>query len=146
MRRLTKDLTIRFRNRECQVVGRGKGHRLRGVAVTVRQAFDGSVTVLRNGRELPVRLFEEGEALVAVRDEKTVARCVDRIKEEQQSRPACKPAGFGREIRYTFVLLARISIRVHEIMLVHRQPFAAAALLTAKDMDDGKVSVCNLMR
>ena len=32
------------------------------------------------------------EAAVAVRNEKTVARCVDRIEEEQQSRPACKPA------------------------------------------------------
>ena len=92
VRKLTKDLTIRFQNREYRVTGRGKGYRPRGAAVTVCRAFDGSVTVLRGGRELPVRLFEEGEAAVAVRDEKTVARCVDRIKEEQQSRPAYKPA------------------------------------------------------
>ena len=91
VRKLTKDLTIRFRNREYRVTGRGKGYRLRGAAVTVCRAFDGSVTVLHKGRELPVRLFRDGEA-AAVADEKTVARRVDRIKAEQRSRPAYKPA------------------------------------------------------
>ncbi len=90
VRKLTKDLTIRFRNREYRVTGHGKGYRLRGAAVTVCQAFDGSVTVLRDGRELPVRLIGEGEA-AAVEDEKTVVRRVDRIKAEQRSRPAYKP-------------------------------------------------------
>ena len=91
VRKLTKDLTIRFRNREYRVTGRGKGYRLRGAAVTVCQAFDGSVTVLRDGRELPARLLGEGEA-AAVEDEKTVVRRVDRIKAEQRSRPTYKPA------------------------------------------------------
>ena len=71
-RKLTKNLTIRFECREYQVTGRGKGYRLRGAAVTVCKAFDGSVTVLRDGRELAVRLLAEGEEAVAVQDEKTV--------------------------------------------------------------------------
>ena len=91
-RKLTKNLTIRFECREYQVTGRGKGYRLRGAAVTVCKAFDGSVTVLRKGRELAVRLLAEGEEAVAVQDEKTVRRRVDRAKAEQQSRPAYKPA------------------------------------------------------
>ena len=91
-RKLTKNLTIRFECREYQVTGRGKGYRLRGAAVTVCKAFDGSVTVLRKGRELAVRLLAEGEEAVAVQDEKTVRRRVDRTKAEQQSRPAYKPA------------------------------------------------------
>ena len=91
-RKLTKNLTIRFECREYQVTGRGKGYRLRGAAVTVCKAFDGSVTVLRDGRELAVRLLAEGEEAVAVQDEKTVRRRVDRAKAEQQSRPAYKPA------------------------------------------------------
>ena len=91
-RKLTKNLTIRFECREYQVTGRGKGYRLRGAAVTVCKAFDGSVTVLRDGRELTVRLLAEGEEAVAVQDEKTVRRRVDRAKAEQQSRPAYKPA------------------------------------------------------
>ena len=75
-RKLTKNLTIRFECREYQVTGRGKGYRLRGAAVTVCKAFDGSVTVLRDGRELAVRLLAEGEEAVAVQDEKTVRRRV----------------------------------------------------------------------
>ena len=59
-RKLTKNLTIGFQSREYQVMGRGKGYRLRGAEVTVCKAFDGSVTVLRDGRELPVRLLAAG--------------------------------------------------------------------------------------
>ena len=51
-RKLTKNLTVRFECREYQVTGRGRGYRLRGAAVTVCKAFDGSVRVLRDGREL----------------------------------------------------------------------------------------------
>ena len=61
-RKLTKNLTIQFECREYQVTGRGKGYRLRGAEVTVCKAFDGSVTVLREGRELPVRLLAKGAA------------------------------------------------------------------------------------
>ena len=64
----------------------------RRFAVTVCKAFDGSVTVLHKGRELAVRLLAEGEEAVAVQDEKTVRRRVDRARAEQQSRPAYKPA------------------------------------------------------
>ena len=91
-RKLTKNLTIRFECREYQVTGRGKGYRLHRAAVTVCKAFDGSVTVLRDGRELPVRLLAEGEEAVPVEDEKTVRRRVDRAKAEQRSRPDYKPA------------------------------------------------------
>ncbi len=91
-RKLTKNLTIRFECCEYQVMGRGKGYRLRGATVTVCKAFDGSVTVLREGRELPVRLLSEDEAAVAVEDEKTVRGRVDRVKAEQLSRPTYKPA------------------------------------------------------
>ncbi len=92
VRKLTKNLTIRFECCEYQVTGRGKGYRLRGAAVTVCKAFDGSVTVLREGRKLPVRLLSEDEVAVAVEDEKTVRGRVDRVKAEQLSRPTYKPA------------------------------------------------------
>ena len=71
--------------------GRGQGYRLRGAAVTVCKAFDGSVTVLRDGRELPVRLLAEGEDPPPVEDGKSVRGRVDRAKAEQRSRPAWKP-------------------------------------------------------
>ena len=47
------------------MTGRGKGYRLRGAEVTVCKAFDGAVTVLRDGRELSVRQLAQGGAAVA---------------------------------------------------------------------------------
>lgn len=61
--------------------GRGKRYRLRGAEAPVCRAFDGTVTVLRDGRELPA----------PVEDEKTVVGRVDRAKAEQRSRPTYKP-------------------------------------------------------
>ena len=90
-RKLTKNLTIGFQGREYQVTGRSKGYRLRGAAVTVCKGFDGAVTVLRDGRELRVRLLAQGEEPVPVEDEKTVVSRVELAKAEQLSRPAYKP-------------------------------------------------------
>ena len=53
-RKLTKNLAIGFEGRLYQVTGCGEGYRLRGAAVTVCTGFDGAVTVLRDGRQLPV--------------------------------------------------------------------------------------------
>ena len=90
-RKLTKNLTIGFERREYQVTGRGKGYRLRGAEVTVCKGFDGSVTVLREGRALPGRLLAEGEEPIPVEDGKTVRGRVDAAKAEQRARPAYKP-------------------------------------------------------
>ena len=92
MRTLTKNLAVSFGGRTYQVTGHGKGYRLRGAGVTVCRAFDGAVTVLRDGRELPVRLLTEGPAAAPpVEDGKTVRGRVDQLKAEQRSRPAHKP-------------------------------------------------------
>ena len=90
-RKLTKNLTIRFECREYPVTGRGKGYRLRGAEVTVCKAFDGAVTVLRDGRELSVRQLAQGEEAAPVEDGKTVVHRVEQAKAEQLSRPAYKP-------------------------------------------------------
>jgi endonuclease YncB( thermonuclease family) len=74
------------------VTGHGKGYRLRGAAVTVCKGYDGGVTVLRDGKELAVRLLGEGEAPLPVEDGKSVRLRVDRAKAEQRSRPTWKPA------------------------------------------------------
>ena len=50
------------------------------------------MTVLRDGRELPVRLLAEGEEPPPVEDGKSVRQRVDRAKAEQQSRADWKPA------------------------------------------------------
>ena len=63
----------------------------RRFAVPSRDPRDAHRAVLRDGRELPVRLLGEGAA-AAVEEEKTVVKRVDRIKVQQQSRPAYNPA------------------------------------------------------
>ena len=60
-------------------------------AVTVCKGFDGAVTVLRGGRELPVRLLGEGEDPSPVEDGKSVRQRVHRAKAEQRSRSVWKP-------------------------------------------------------
>ena len=91
-RKVTKGLTISFAGDTYQVTGHGRGHRLRGAAVTVCKGYDGAVTVLRDGRELPVRLLGEGGEPPPVEDGKTVRSRVDLAKAAQQSRRNWKPA------------------------------------------------------
>ena len=91
-RKVTKGLTISFAGDTYQVTGRGRGHRLRGAAVTVCKGYDGAVTVLRDGRELPIRLLGEGGEPPPVEDGKTVRSRVDLAKAAQQSRRNWKPA------------------------------------------------------
>ena len=92
VRKLSKNLTFRFERREHQLTGEGKGHRLRGAAVTVCQGFDGSVAVLRKGRRLAFRVLAEGGPSVAVEDEKGVRDRVGKAQAAQASRPDRKPA------------------------------------------------------
>lgn len=90
-RKLTKNLSISFEGDTYQVTGHGRGYRLRGAAVTVCKGWDGAVTVLRDGRELPVRLLAEGGTPLPVEDGKSVRSRVDRAKARQRSRADWKP-------------------------------------------------------
>ena len=70
----------------------GKGYRLHGAAVTVCKGYDGAVIVLRDGRELSVRLLAEGGTAPPVEDGKSVRSRVDKAKARQQSRPDLEAA------------------------------------------------------
>ena len=91
-RRLTKGLSISFEGDAYQVTGHGRDHRLRGASVTVCKGYDGTVTVLRDGRELPVRLLGEGGEPPPVEGGKTVRSRVDLATAAQRSRLNWKPA------------------------------------------------------
>ena len=91
-RKLSKNLTCQFHNREYQATGQGKGYRLRGSLVTLCEGFDGAVTVLSKGRELSFRLLAEGEPPIPVEDEKSVHNRIDQIRQQQAAKPAYKPA------------------------------------------------------
>jgi len=91
-RKLSRNLTFQYLNRECQITGQGKGYRLRGASVTVCDAFGGKVDVLRKGRPLAFRVLAEGAAPPALDDGKSVRRTVDEAKARQRARPRYKPA------------------------------------------------------
>lgn len=91
-RKLSKNLTFQFQNREYQLQEQGKGYRLRGAAVTVCEAFDATITILHKGQSLSWRLLAEGEPPIPLDDEKSIHHTVDLAKHKQAAKPAYKPA------------------------------------------------------
>lgn len=91
-RTLSKNLAFQFKNSEYQLQGQGKGYRLRRTAVTVCEAFDGTVTVLHSGHTMPYRLLAEGEPPIPLDDEKSIHHTVDQAKARQAIKPTYKPA------------------------------------------------------
>ena len=89
---LSKHLSIRFGNREYRLLGQGKGYRLRGAVVTVCESFDGGVTLLYRGRELPYRLRQEGEPPTPVRDGNELAYPRSQARKRLAVRPRHKLA------------------------------------------------------
>ena len=90
-RKLSKNLTFQYLNREYQITGRGKGYRLRGASVAVCDAFGAGVKVLHKGRSLTFRVLAEGEPPVALDDEKSVPHTVDEAQARQRAQPGYKP-------------------------------------------------------
>lgn len=87
-RRLSKNLTVQFHNREYQIQAKGQGYGLRGASVTICEPFTGPVTILRQGRVLPWRLLAEGEAPIPLDDEKSVHERVERATNKAPWKPA----------------------------------------------------------
>lgn len=91
-RKLSKQLTLQFKNREYQLQGQGHGYRLRGTTITVCEALDGAVTLIHKGHQLPYQILAEGEPPVPVDDEKSVHQSVDQATTTQSRRKNRKPA------------------------------------------------------
>lgn len=90
-RKLSKNLTCQFRGRTYQITDHGNGYRLRGAAITVCAAFDGSITVRREGQLLPHRLLIGGQPPIPLDDDKAIQDRINQAKEEQQTRRTHKP-------------------------------------------------------
>ncbi|WP_369599988.1 ISNCY family transposase [Hahella sp. SMD15-11] len=91
-RKLSKNLTFQFRNREYQLTGYGKGYRLRGARITICEAQDGHVTVLHKGHQLDWQILSEGEPPVPLDDEKSLHQRVDKARARQKASSGRKPA------------------------------------------------------
>jgi len=91
-RRLSKNLTCQFNNRELQLTGHGRGYRLRGARVTLCQHFDGTITLLHQGQAMAFRVLAEGVPPIPIEDEKSIHGRIHHIKTQQATRLAYKPA------------------------------------------------------
>ncbi len=91
-RKLSRNLTLRYQNREYQILNQGKGYRLRSSPVTVCEAFDGHLTLLGQGKTLDYRVLAESQAPVPLDDQKSLHRTVDSAPALQRQRPKYKPS------------------------------------------------------
>ena len=91
-RKLSRNLTCRYRSREYQIQGQGHGYRLRGSTVTVCESFDGPISLLCQGKTLDYRVLAQGQTPIPTDDEKSLCRTVDKARSLQRKRPKYKPA------------------------------------------------------
>ena len=86
-RKLSRNLTCRYRSREYQIQGQGHGYRLRGSTVTVCESFDGPISLLCQGKTLDYRVLAQGQTPIPTDDEKSLCRTVDKARSLQRKRP-----------------------------------------------------------
>ena len=91
-RKLSRNLTCRYRSREYQIQGHGRGYRLRGSTVTVCDSFDGPISLLCQGKTLDYRVLAQGQTPIPTDDEKSLCRTVDKARSLQRKRPRYKPS------------------------------------------------------
>ena len=91
-RKLSRNLTCRYRSREYQIQGHGRGYRLRGSTVTVCDSFDGPISLLCQGKTLDYRVLAQGQTPIPTDDEKSLCRTVDKARSLQRKRPKYKPS------------------------------------------------------
>jgi Helix-turn-helix domain len=91
-RKLSKNLTFKYKCREYQLQGYGQGYRLRHALVTVCERFTGEVTVLYDGQPLNYRLLTRHEPATPIVDAKNVDAHITTTRVKQDTRSGWKPA------------------------------------------------------
>lgn len=90
-RTLSKNLTLQYHDRLFQVPNQGAGYRLRHTRVTVCEGFDGTITLLHQGKALDYTGWVKN-APPPLADDKEVNAIVDEAKVKQDRRHGWKPA------------------------------------------------------
>lgn len=90
-RTLSRNLTVQCHNRLYQIQVEGHGYRLRHARVTVCEGFDGTVTVLHQGKALTHTCWTRGDP-PPLADDKGINHAVDVAKVRQDRRQGWKPA------------------------------------------------------
>ncbi len=88
-RKLSRNLSLQYNNIVYQLKIKGIGYAMRGAMITVCESFDGTVTLLYNGKEQPYTTYKRGEKPQPVADEKTISQAVDQaiIKQKNNYKP-----------------------------------------------------------
>jgi len=88
-RKLSKNLSLQYNNIVYQLKIKGIGYAMRGAMVTVCESFDGTVTLLYNGKEQQYTTYKRGEKPQPVADGKTINQAVDQaiINQKQAHKP-----------------------------------------------------------
>ena len=88
-RKLSKNLSLQYNNTVYHIHIKGIGYAMRGATVTVCESFDGTVTLLCNGKEQPYTTYKRGEKPQPVADDKTINQAVDQaiIKQKAERKP-----------------------------------------------------------
>lgn len=90
-RTLSKNLSLQYHHRLFQIRTQGHGHRLRNTKVTVCESFDGTITLLHQGKSLEYTCWSKGDP-PPLADDKEINTIVDEIKIRQDRRQGWKPA------------------------------------------------------
>jgi transposase len=91
-RKLSKNLTIQYKNTIYQIKVQKRPRRMRYATITVCESFDGTVILLYQGRELEYSTYQKAQRQSAVENEKTINLRVEQALKKQAKRTAWKPA------------------------------------------------------
>ena len=81
-RKLSNNLELSYQRTTYQV--QGKNHHLKQQQVTVCDLFNGEVSILHEGKEIPYQVFDKGTSAPELADEKTLNSRVDNAIAQQQ--------------------------------------------------------------
>ena len=89
---VSNNLVCQYRNCQYIVQVQSPSYALRGARVTVCEHRDGEIVLLYKGRELPYKVYRQGEALTAPVDAKRLPSVVDKVVARQRRGAGHKPA------------------------------------------------------
>jgi len=90
-RKLSRNLSLQYNNTVYQLNIKGIGYAMRGAMVTVCESFDGTVTLLYNGKEQLYTTYKRGEKPQPVADDKTINQAVDQAIFKQKANHKPRP-------------------------------------------------------
>lgn len=91
-RKLSKNLTIQYKNTLYQVESQKRPRRMSHASITVCEGFAGTVFLLYQGRKLEYSTYQKAQRLQPVEDEKTINLRVNQALKKQAESAQWKPA------------------------------------------------------